>query len=83
VRSFEDFDRYAEKEMGQMGYFCLICHEFRRRSKPEVMCHVESKHFPGTFSYQCEQCELVLVTRTALTRHMQRAHPRDRNPLNL
>jgi len=74
VKSFEDFDQYASKEIGQNGYFCQICQEFRKRSKPEVMCHVESKHFPNTFMYQCPQCEHILGTRTALTRHLQRMH---------
>ena len=76
VKSFEDFDHFAEKEIGQNGYFCILCQAFRKRSKHEVMCHVESKHFPNTFSYQCEQCDMMLGTRTALTRHMQRTHPR-------
>ena len=74
--SFEEFEQFVEKEIDHNGYFCIICQVFRKRSKPEVMRHVESRHFPNTFSYSCSQCGAVLGTQTALTRHIQRTHPR-------
>ena len=72
--SAEDFDIYMEKESDHPGYFCTICNSFRRRCRTDVRNHVESKHFPGTFSYNCADCGLILATNTSLKRHQQRVH---------
>ena len=72
--SAEDFDIYIEKEIDHPGYFCSICNLFRKRGRADVRNHVESKHFPGTFTYNCTDCGLVLNTKTSLTRHQQRVH---------
>jgi len=70
----EDFERFVAKEPFDIGYFCTLCKLFRKRGVPDVKNHVESKHFPNTFSYSCNLCDVVLGTATALTRHHQRVH---------
>ena len=37
-------------------YECTICGA-KNRQRPNVLNHVESVHFPGHFSYNCDQCE--------------------------
>lgn len=73
ISSYEDFDKYIEKDI-EKGYCCTICGQFRKRGFSEVRNHIESKHFPNSFSYQCNMCNLTLGTNTALTRHQQRVH---------
>ena len=74
ITSAEDFDNFIEKEPEDQGYFCSICFSFRKRGKADVRNHVESKHFPNTFDYNCNVCGLTVGTNTALKRHMQRVH---------
>jgi len=74
ITSAEDFDNFIEKEPEDTGYFCSICLAFRKRGKADVRNHVESKHFPNTFTYSCDMCGLTVGTNTALKRHMQRVH---------
>ena len=70
----EDFDKYVAKEPFEKGYYCTLCQMFRKRGIPDVRNHIESKHFPNTFSYNCELCDAALGTATALKRHHQRVH---------
>ena len=74
ITSAADFDKFIEKEPEDQGYFCSICFAFRKRGKADVRNHVESKHFPNTFTYKCDECGWVVGTNTALKRHMQRVH---------
>jgi len=74
ISTAEDFDNFIEKEPEDQGYFCSICFAFRKRGKADVRNHVESKHFPNTFNYNCDVCGLTVGTNTALKRHMQRVH---------
>ena len=41
--------------------------------------HVEAKHFPNTFAYQCTKCSLVLGSKTAWDNHKRTKHPKNRN----
>ena len=77
ISSYEDFDKFIAKGHFETGYYCTICQQFRKRAFAEVRNHVESKHFPNSFSYQCNLCDLTLGTNTALTRHKQRVHKID------
>lgn len=74
ISTAEDFANFIEKEPEDQGYFCSICFAFRKRGKADVRNHVESKHFPNTFNYNCDVCGLTVGTNTALKRHMQRVH---------
>ena len=76
ITSFEDFDQFVSKEQGH-GYFCTICQLYRRRGIADVRNHIESKHFPNTFSYSCNLCDIVLGTNTALVRHKQSKHKQE------
>ena len=70
----DDFGQYIVREPQDRGYYCAICEQFRRRPVGDVRNHVESKHFPNSFSYPCPDCGDVLGTRKALERHKQRIH---------
>jgi len=74
ISSVEDFDKFMEKEPETSGYFCNICQMYRKRGKADVRNHIESKHFPNSFSYNCHICSYVVGTNKALSRHVQNAH---------
>ena len=40
----------------------------------DVRNHVESIHFPGSFTYTCPLCEAVMTTKKALAVHKQKVH---------
>ena len=67
----EDFDKYiVPNESGVNS--CSICHVFSHVAKSNVRNHVESKHFPNSFVYNCEKCGLSVGTKKALQRHKSR-----------
>ena len=67
VRSLDDFDQYITKE----GVYCVctICGNVKNKSITNVRCHIESKHFPGTFKYTCDYCEKVLFSKISHRDH--------------
>merc|ERR1719244_1515488 len=66
--SFEDFDSYIGKDGAYK--VCTLCGKFRNKTITNVRCHVESKHFPGTFQYNCEICSKICTSKTSLRDHM-------------
>ena len=72
IHSPDDFERFIKRsESGP--FYCQIC-SYSNKQFGVLKFHVESKHFPNTFSYQCPQCDTVLGTSRALSRHLQRNH---------
>ena len=72
INSPDDFEQYVQRSETGI-YLCHLCN-YSQTQFSVVKNHVESKHFPNTFSYQCQQCDTVLGTNTALYRHVQRVH---------
>ena len=54
-------------------YLCAICGKSMLR-KSNLLDHVESKHFPNSFIYQCNLCDLQLHSKNALNMHIRNAH---------
>ena len=55
LTKLEDFDQYISvTESGRKC--CGLCFVFVSESKRDLRVHIESKHFPNTFSYTCEEC---------------------------
>jgi len=61
ISCMEDFDQYIKRD----GLYaqCSLCGGSRNKSITNVRCHVESKHFPGIFSYTCAYCAKVLYSK--------------------
>ena len=62
---------YATIRTRQRELSRLCCSE-----KGKLKRHIESKHFPNLFSYQCTDCSHVVGSRKALERHRERVHPK-------
>ena len=75
ITKSQDMDQYVTSaEDG--SYYCEICNQASRK-KDNLRRHIESKHFPNVFSYQCSECYVSLGTREALQRHRQKCHPKN------
>ena len=70
----QDLDQFVlTSEDG--SYYCGICSQAANQ-KSNLKKHIESKHFPNLFSYQCPECPHVVGTKKALDRHKERIHPK-------
>ena len=55
------------------SYKCTLCgHPSTFRAN--LWIHVENIHFPGSFSHQCNQCDLTFPTKTRLSSHIVKTH---------
>ena len=63
----EDFDNYVVKN-GAGVFTCMVC-SYNLKNSRDARNHVESKHFPNTFTYRCLACDKTFGTNWALTRH--------------
>jgi len=66
-KSQEDFDMFVTRE-GPVCV-CTLCGVFRNKTITNVRCHIESKHFPGTFTYSCPICGKQCNSKTSLRDH--------------
>ena len=70
------FDQYMEKSMledGKWNYKCTQCGK-QARDRTNMRNHIESTHFPGHFSYNCNYCEKTFTSKNALCTHVTRMH---------
>ena len=58
---------------------CGICYQYSNKSSTNVRNHIESKHFPGMMSYQCEYCQKTCKTKQSLDTHRQRCNHNETN----
>jgi len=66
----EDFKKYIVQS--EKGPTCGVCFNFSHRSKSNVQNHIESKHFPNSFTYSCHKCYKNVSTKKALEIHINR-----------
>jgi len=53
---------------------CGICFQYSNKSSTNVRNHIESKHFPGMFSYKCDWCDKIYNSKQAVDKHRIRTH---------
>ena len=58
------------EEMGPEGktFKCDLCSKILKK-KYNMLCHIEGKHFPGMFRYECQQCGKKFNSRKDLHSH--------------
>jgi len=70
------FDQHMEKSKLQDGrpcYKCNICGKENSHLN-NARNHIESVHFPGHFSYNCDHCEKTFKSKNALCVHVSLMH---------
>ena len=76
-QSFQDpkeLLQFVRKDPIDKKYYCSICEKFAHKGVTLTRNHVESQHFPNTFSYPCDLCEDVLTTKSNFMLHRSRKH---------
>jgi len=76
-QSFQDpaeLLQFVMKDHESKKYFCTLCERFSHKGRIITRNHVESQHFPNTFSYPCDLCGDVLSSRSNLMLHRSRKH---------
>jgi len=68
----EQLKKYIVKRGDGPERECGICYQYSNKSSTNVRNHIESKHFPGMMSYQCEYCKKICKTKQSLDTHRQR-----------
>jgi len=74
VTSPDDLYIFCTKEPGQNKWKCSICSDYTNNGRNHVRNHVESKHFPNSFQYQCPQCDKTCNTKKGLDVHKSEKH---------
>ena len=78
----EDLNQYVVLGQDSLKkYSCGICYKFFHRSRHNVLCHLESKHFQGYFSYTCDLCGKVAGSNNAMQKHKSLHHNSSKNTL--
>lgn len=73
----EFFKNYIVKEEnleGQMKLKCRICEKMMSGGYSDVVNHVESAHFPGSFVYDCSVCGDSFRSKQSLYNHKNTHH---------
>ena len=71
-----DLHGYTSKitEGENKGKFqCNLCGQIRI-CKSHLLEHVEAKHFPGSYEYQCDQCDKKFDTKNKWRKHRSTVH---------
>ena len=55
-------------------FYCSICNLFSHVKRSCVRNHVEAKHFPNTFTYDCPICAMTFNNKTSLNNHKANKH---------
>ena len=67
------FQDYITRSEDGPGWQCTICGK-ECAQKVNLAKHVESVHFPNSFSYECKYCGQTFNTKNKLYVHVQRTH---------
>ena len=69
----EDLLQYIGKDL--LGnHLCMLCNDFKHKSRANERNHVESKHFTNLFVYECDICGKTAASQQALHRHKSSYH---------
>jgi len=71
--------QFVRRDPEDKKYYCTLCENFSQKIITLTRNHVESQHFPDTFSYPCDMCGDVLTTNTKLQLHRTRKHLNKKN----
>jgi len=69
-----DLLQFVRKDPTDSKFYCTLCSKFSHQTRANTRNHVESKHFPNMFHYQCDQCEMSFNTKSNLAMHRSRKH---------
>ena len=69
-----DLLKYVARDPTTGRNYCKLCNNFSHSGRSHVRNHVESKHFPDIFTYECDQCDRTFPTKNGVANHRSQAH---------
>ena len=69
-----DLFQFVSRSKSDGRFYCNLCDKFSHLGRICTRNHVESKHYPNTFSYHCHSCGLTLDTQAKLKYHKKVLH---------
>jgi len=77
-----DLLQFVRKDPTDSKFYCSLCDKFSHQTKANTRNHVESKHFPTMFHYQCDQCDMTFNTKSNMAMHRSRKHRPNKEMMN-
>ena len=74
-----DLLKYVARDPTTGRNYCRLCNNFSHSGRSHVRNHVESKHFPDIFTYECDQCDRTFTTKNGVANHRSVAHKPDKS----
>ena len=66
--------QFVRKSEEDGKYYCTLCAKYSHKWSSCTRNHVESKHFPTTYCYPCNECDSLFYTKTAFNLHRSTKH---------
>jgi len=73
VQNPSDLLQFVRRQLDNK-YYCTLCDKFSHTNTHHTRNHVESKHFPNTFTYPCDLCDSVFSSSSSFSMHKSRKH---------
>ena len=69
-----DLMQYVTRDPQDKKFYCTICNVFSHLKAACTRNHVEAKHFPNVFSYECPVCSQSFHSKISLNGHKASKH---------
>jgi len=73
-----DLLQFVRKDPGDQRFYCILCDKFSHTVITCARNHVESQHYPDTFSYPCDLCDQILTSRNKFNNHKRLKHKKQK-----
>ena len=67
------FQEYMTKSGVSSGWQCTLC-EKECTQKNNLVKHIESVHFPDSFTHKCKYCGQTFSNKNKMYMHVQKIH---------
>jgi len=74
IQDPSDLLQFVRRDPLDKRYHCSLCDKFSHTNSYHTRNHVESQHFPNSFTYPCDQCDTVFYTKSNFSMHKSRKH---------
>merc|ERR1712098_418613 len=70
----DDLYQFVKREGENGKFYCDICHLFFHVKRSNARNHVENRHFPTYFLYNCDYCSETFHSKTKMQSHRHKSH---------
>jgi len=73
-----DLLQFVRKDPGDQKFHCILCDKFSHTVITCARNHVESQHYPDSFTYPCDLCDQILTSRNKFNNHKRLKHKKQK-----